>query len=72
MTSVSKCSATCRAPASSWSGVAHYLPHFTGPNGIRGGFQHYGAMVEDGKANRARGSSRGRRGAPGPASGAGS
>ncbi|QYN23857.1 alpha/beta fold hydrolase [Amycolatopsis sp. DSM 110486] len=34
-------------------GAAHYLPHFTGPNGIRGGFQHYGAMIEDGKANRA-------------------
>ena len=34
-------------------GTARYLPHFTGPNGIRGGFQHYGAMIEDGKANRA-------------------
>ncbi len=34
-------------------GTANYLPHFTGPLGIRGGFQHYGAMIEDGKANRA-------------------
>lgn len=34
-------------------GVTHYLPHFTGANGIRGGFQHYGAMIEDGRANRA-------------------
>ncbi len=30
-----------------------YLPHFTGPAGLRGGFQHYGPLVEDGKANRA-------------------
>jgi pimeloyl-ACP methyl ester carboxylesterase len=34
-------------------GAAHYLPHFSGPHGLRGGFQHYGAMVEDGRANRA-------------------
>ncbi|MEU3985341.1 alpha/beta hydrolase [Streptomyces sp. NPDC026672] len=34
-------------------GVANYLPHFTGPLGIRGGFQHYSSMIEDGKANRA-------------------
>ncbi|NMO56913.1 alpha/beta fold hydrolase [Actinoplanes sp. TBRC 11911] len=34
-------------------GVATYLPYFTGPDGIRGGFQHYGAMIADGKANRA-------------------
>jgi pimeloyl-ACP methyl ester carboxylesterase len=34
-------------------GVATYLPHYTGPLGIRGGFQHYAPMVEDGKANRA-------------------
>jgi pimeloyl-ACP methyl ester carboxylesterase len=33
-------------------GVAHYLPHFAGPLGIRGGFQHYVPMVSDGKANR--------------------
>jgi pimeloyl-ACP methyl ester carboxylesterase len=34
-------------------GVAAYLPHYAGPLGIRGGFQHYAPMVEDGKANRA-------------------
>lgn len=30
-----------------------YLPHYTGPRGLRGAFQHYGPLVEDGKANRA-------------------
>lgn len=34
-------------------GAATYLPHFTGPRGLRGGFQHYGPIIEDGKANRA-------------------
>lgn len=33
-------------------GIAHYLPHFTGPLGLRGGLQHYASMVEDGRANR--------------------
>lgn len=31
----------------------HFLPHYAGPRGLRGGFQHYGPLVEDGKANRA-------------------
>ena len=30
-----------------------YLPHFTGLQGLRGGFQHYGPLLDDGKANRA-------------------
>lgn len=30
-----------------------YLPHLTGPYGLRGGFQHYGPLIDDGKANRA-------------------
>ena len=30
-----------------------YLPHFTGAVGLKGGFQHYGPLVEDGRANRA-------------------
>lgn len=29
-----------------------YLPHFTGAQGLRGGFQHYGLLVEDGRSNR--------------------
>ena len=33
--------------------AATYLPHYTGPQGLRGAFQHYGPLVEDGKANRA-------------------
>lgn len=31
---------------------ATFLPHLTGPAGLRGGFQHYGPLVEDGRANR--------------------
>ncbi|MFF3559170.1 alpha/beta fold hydrolase [Streptomyces sp. NPDC002574] len=34
-------------------GATHYLPYYTGPLGIRGGFQHYSWMIDDGKANRA-------------------
>ena len=30
-----------------------YLPQFTGPAGLKGGFQHYGPLVEDGRDNRA-------------------
>lgn len=30
-----------------------FLPHYTGSNGLRGAFGHYGPLVEDGKANRA-------------------
>ena len=29
-----------------------FLPQFLGPAGLRGGLQHYGPLVEDGKANR--------------------
>jgi len=40
-------------PEAAAHGAATYLPHFAGPSGIRGGFQHYRSMVADGKANRA-------------------
>lgn len=30
-----------------------YLPPLTGAEGLRGGFQHYGLLLEDGKANQA-------------------
>ena len=30
-----------------------FLRTYGNPDGMRGGFQHYGAMLEDGKANRA-------------------
>ena len=30
-----------------------FLPHYTGARGLRGGFQHYGPLLEDGRANRA-------------------
>lgn len=30
-----------------------YLPHLTGPAGLRGGFQHYDLLIDDGRANRA-------------------
>ncbi len=30
-----------------------FLPLFTGPAGLRGGYQHYGPLLADGKANRA-------------------
>lgn len=29
-----------------------YLPHYVAPGGMRAGFQHYGTLLEDGKANR--------------------
>lgn len=31
-----------------------FLPHYTAPGGMRAGFKHYEALVEDGKENRAR------------------
>ena len=33
--------------------TAEYLRHYTAPGGMRGGFQHYGVMLDDGKENRA-------------------
>ena len=30
-----------------------FLPQFLGPSGLRGGLQHYGPLLEDGRANRA-------------------
>jgi len=30
-----------------------YLPHYVAPGGMRAGFQHYGALLEDGWENRA-------------------
>ena len=30
-----------------------YLRHYAAPGGMRGGFQHYAALLDDGKANRA-------------------
>lgn len=33
--------------------ASDFLPHYTGPTGLRGAFGHYGPLVEDGKANRA-------------------
>ena len=30
-----------------------FLPYYTAPGGMRGGFQHYGTMIDDGQANRA-------------------
>ena len=30
-----------------------FLPHYTGPAGLLGAFQHYAPLIEDGKANRA-------------------
>jgi pimeloyl-ACP methyl ester carboxylesterase len=29
-----------------------YLNHYSGPEGLRGGFEHYGTLLDDGKANR--------------------
>jgi pimeloyl-ACP methyl ester carboxylesterase len=29
-----------------------YLSHYSGPVGLRGGFEHYGTLLHDGKANR--------------------
>ncbi|MFC0112440.1 alpha/beta fold hydrolase [Kibdelosporangium aridum] len=43
---------TSAKPEGEAYGLATYLPSFTGPLGIRGGFQHYGPLFEDGKANR--------------------
>jgi pimeloyl-ACP methyl ester carboxylesterase len=31
-----------------------YLPHYTAPGGMRAGFQHYGTLLDDGRENRAR------------------
>ncbi len=33
--------------------ASEYLPYYTGPHGLRGAFQHYGTLLEDGRANRA-------------------
>lgn len=34
------------------SDIAEYLRQYTKPEGLRGGFEHYGTLLEDGKTNR--------------------
>jgi pimeloyl-ACP methyl ester carboxylesterase len=33
--------------------TSSYLPYYGAPGGMRGGFEHYGSLLEDGKQNRA-------------------
>lgn len=40
------------APDAAETAQRDFLPYYTAPGGMRGGFQHYGTMIADGKANR--------------------
>ena len=42
------------APDAAEHAKTEFLPHYAAPGGMRAGFQHYGALLEDGKENRAR------------------
>ena len=42
------------SPNAEASAKTLYLPHYTAPGGMRAGFKHYEALLEDGRENRAR------------------
>lgn len=47
-------SAMSTAPDAVAAAHAYFLPAYAAPGGMRAGFQHYGTLLEDGKENRAR------------------